>query len=46
MYLAAKRYLRQHPDATDEQVAEACGIHRVDIAATVEPARRDVVSGT
>jgi hypothetical protein len=39
-YLAALRYLRQHPDASDDQVADACGIHRFERQDTITPARR------
>jgi hypothetical protein len=39
LYVDCLRYLRQHPDATDDQVAEACGIHRFERENTVVPAR-------
>ena len=38
-YLAALAWLRQHPQATDDEVAEALGIHRFDRDAVLTPAR-------
>lgn len=29
--LAVQRWLRQHSAATDEEAAEACGVHRFDM---------------
>lgn len=39
LYLKALRYLRAHPSADDDEVAEACGIHRFDRDGTIGPAR-------
>jgi hypothetical protein len=41
-FLAAKKALRAHPDWTDEQVADHCGIPRAVIDEVVWPARREI----
>ncbi len=48
LWQAAKKYLRAHPGATDEQVAEACGItERIRLVSdsemrTIREARKDL----
>lgn len=42
LYTAAKRLIRAHPDWSDEQVAQAAGIHPLEITETVAVARHDV----
>jgi hypothetical protein len=41
-FLRSKQLIRNHPDWTDEQVAEALGIPRADIDLTVAVARQEV----
>jgi hypothetical protein len=40
-FMAAKRCIAAHPDWTDEQVAESCGIHRLEVDQTITVARRE-----
>jgi hypothetical protein len=41
-FLAAKKALRAHPDWTDEQVGDHCGIPRALFEDVIRPARREV----
>jgi hypothetical protein len=43
-FAAAKKVLRRHPGYSDAEVAEAAGIHELDIPLTVTPARRELVN--
>jgi hypothetical protein len=43
MFLAAKQWMRAHPDDSDEEVRIACGIHLFD-AAVVAEARKDLAA--
>jgi hypothetical protein len=43
-FLRAKRTLRAHPDWSNEQVADYCGIPRAEIDGVVRPARQEVES--
>jgi hypothetical protein len=45
-FLASRRLIRQHPDWSDHQIAEAAGIHPMLVAETVAVARRDVEADT
>jgi DNA-binding transcriptional regulator LsrR (DeoR family) len=45
MFLAAKRYLRLHPELTNEQVADQLNIPRALIQDIVVVARREVDLG-
>jgi hypothetical protein len=40
----ARQALRAHPSWSDAEVAEACGIHALDIPGTVAVARRELVN--
>jgi hypothetical protein len=42
MFLAAKKTLRNHPDWSDEEIAQHLGIHKLDIDGTVAVARREL----
>ena len=42
-FVRAKQVLRQHPDWSDERVAESLGIHNFDIVRTVAVARQELV---
>lgn len=41
-FLAAKKVLRAHPDWTDEQVANYCGIPLAVTDEVIAPARREI----
>jgi hypothetical protein len=42
LVLAVGRYLRQHPDATDEELAERLGLNlRFDTDTVIRPARQN-----
>jgi hypothetical protein len=41
-FLASKKALRAHPDWTDEQVANHCGIPLVVADEVIAPARKEV----
>jgi hypothetical protein len=41
-FLAAKKALRAHPDWSDEQVADYCGIPRAVIDEIIFPARKEI----
>lgn len=43
-FQAARQALRAHPGWSDAEVAEAAGIHALDIAGTVAVARRELVN--
>ena len=41
-FLLSKRTLRAHPDWSNEQVADHCGIPHAEIDGVVRPARQEV----
>jgi hypothetical protein len=45
LVLAVGRYLHQHPDATDEEIAEAVGLNlRFDMDTVIRPARQNAAA--